>query len=49
MRMIAGKVMMDRNAPDGLRDTPERGYDDTKALIARWQGSNTRSPRRWSR
>ena len=38
MRMIAGKVMMDRNAPDGLRDTPERGYDETKALIARWHG-----------
>ena len=38
MRMIAGKVMMDRNAPDGLRDTPERSYDETKALIARWHG-----------
>jgi guanine deaminase len=38
MRMIAGKVMMDRNAPDGLRDTPERAYDETKALIARWSG-----------
>jgi guanine deaminase len=34
--MIAGKVMMDRNAPYVLRDTPERGYDETKALIARW-------------
>jgi guanine deaminase len=38
MRMIAGKVMMDRNAPDGLRDTPQRSYDETKALIARWGG-----------
>ena len=38
MRMIAGKVMMDRNAPDGLRDTPQRGYDETKALIERWSG-----------
>ncbi|HLW91617.1 MAG TPA: guanine deaminase [Roseiarcus sp.] len=37
-RMIAGKVMMDRNAPDGLRDTPQRGYDETKALIQRWRG-----------
>ncbi len=38
MRMIGGKVMMDRNAPDGLRDTPQSGYDDSKALIAKWHG-----------
>jgi guanine deaminase len=38
MLNIAGKVMMDRNAPDALRDTPQSGYDDTKALIARWHG-----------
>ncbi|MFB9150797.1 guanine deaminase [Roseovarius ramblicola] len=38
MRIIAGKVMMDRNAPDGLRDTPQAGYDDSKALIRRWHG-----------
>jgi len=38
MRVIAGKVMMDRNAPDGLRDTPQSGYDDSKALIAEWHG-----------
>jgi guanine deaminase len=37
-RMIAGKVMMDRNAPKALRDTPQRGYDETKALIQRWRG-----------
>ena len=37
-RMIAGKVMMDRNAPPALRDTAQRGYDETKALIARWRG-----------
>jgi guanine deaminase len=37
-RMIAGKVMMDRNAPPGLMDTAERGYDESKALIARWRG-----------
>ena len=37
-RVIAGKVMMDRNAPEGLRDTPQRGYDETKALIQRWRG-----------
>jgi len=39
MRMIAGKVLMDRNAPEGLRDTAQAGYDDSKALIARWHGT----------
>ncbi|MEQ8296121.1 MAG: guanine deaminase [Nitratireductor sp.] len=38
MLNIAGKVMMDRNAPAALTDTPQSGYDDTKALIARWHG-----------
>jgi guanine deaminase len=38
MLMIAGKVMMDRNAPDGVTDTPQSGYDDTKALIEEWHG-----------
>ncbi len=35
-RMIAGKVMMDRGAPEALTDTAERGYDESKALIERW-------------
>jgi len=35
---IAGKVMMDRGAPPGLLDTAERGYAESKALIARWHG-----------
>jgi guanine deaminase len=38
MLNIAGKVMMDRNAPDGVLDTPQSGYDDTKALIGEWHG-----------
>jgi guanine deaminase len=38
MRMIAGKVMMDRNAPQGLLDTPEMGYDETRAVIQQWHG-----------
>ena len=38
MRIVAGKVMMDRNAPGGLRDTPKSSYEDTKALIERWHG-----------
>nr|WP_245196842.1 guanine deaminase [Labrys sp. LIt4] len=37
-RMAAGKVMMDRYAPDALTDTPQSGYDDSKALIGRWHG-----------
>ncbi|PSW18312.1 guanine deaminase [Photobacterium sanctipauli] len=36
LRMIAGKVLMDRNAPDYLTDTPESGYEESKALIERW-------------
>lgn len=38
MAMIAGKVMMDRNAPEMVLDTPQQGYDDSKALIAKWHG-----------
>lgn len=38
MAMIGGKCMMDRNCPTGLQDTPQTGYDDTKALIANWHG-----------
>src|SRR5690606_22054053 len=38
MLNVAGKVMMDRNAPEGLLDTPQSSYDDTNALIAEWHG-----------
>jgi guanine deaminase len=38
MLMVGGKVMMDRNAPEALRDTPQRGYDESKAGIAKWHG-----------
>ena len=34
--MIAGKVMMDRNAPDAVCDTAESAYQETKALIQKW-------------
>ncbi|SOR30852.1 guanine deaminase [Methylorubrum extorquens] len=37
-RMIAGKVLMDRNAPARLLDTAQRGYDESRALIDRWHG-----------
>ena len=38
MRTIAGKCLMDRNAPAALRDTAQRGYDESRALIGRWHG-----------
>ena len=38
MRIVTGKVMMDRNCPDFLRDTAQSSYDDSKALIERWHG-----------
>ena len=38
LRLVAGKVLMDRNAPAALRDTAQRGYDESKRLIARWHG-----------
>jgi len=37
-RMAAGKVMMDRNAPAGLLDGAQSGYDQSRALIERWHG-----------
>jgi guanine deaminase len=37
-RMIAGKMMMDRNAPAALTDTAERGYAESKALLQAWHG-----------
>lgn len=36
LRAIAGKVMMDRNAPDFLLDTSETSYQESKQLIQKW-------------
>jgi len=36
MCLIAGKVMMDRNAPDYLCDTAESSYVQSAELIGRW-------------
>jgi guanine deaminase len=36
LRMIAGKVMMDRNAPDFLTDTAASSYHESKHLIEKW-------------
>jgi guanine deaminase len=38
MLMIGGKVMMDRNAPAALCDTPQSSYDDSKRLLKKWHG-----------
>jgi guanine deaminase len=38
MAVVAGKTCMDRNAPEGLRDTAQSAYDDSAALIERWHG-----------
>ncbi|MET3134660.1 guanine deaminase [Oxalobacteraceae bacterium GrIS 1.11] len=36
LRMVAGKVMMDRNCPEFLRDSAESGARETEDLIKRW-------------
>ncbi len=39
MCVVGGKTCMDRNAPDGLTDTAQRAYDESKALLQRWHGA----------
>lgn len=39
LRMIAGKVMMDRHAPAGLLDTPASSDVDCRQLIERWHNT----------
>lgn len=38
MRMVAGKVLMDRNAPPGLLDDSDFGIEETERLIRKWHG-----------
>lgn len=38
LRMICGKVMMDRNAPTALLDNPDSSYQQSKTLISKWHG-----------
>ena len=40
MRLIAGKVLMDRHAPDGLRDDVAQAERDCIDLIDRWHGTD---------
>ncbi len=35
---VGGKTCMDRNAPDGLTDTPQSAYDDSRRLLEKWHG-----------
>ncbi len=36
MRLLAGKVMMDRHAPEYLSESAEQSYRQTRELIQRW-------------
>lgn len=38
LRMVTGKVLMDRNCPEFLRDTAESGARDSAELLSRWHG-----------
>jgi guanine deaminase len=38
MAVVTGKTCMDRNAPEGLRDTAQSAHDDSLALLRRWHG-----------
>ncbi len=38
MRLISGKVLMDKNCPDGLRDDVKSAYEDSLQLIHKWHG-----------
>ncbi len=38
LRMIAGKVLMDRNAPQDLCDSPQMADRESRALLERWHG-----------
>jgi len=40
MRLIAGKVLMDRHAPDGLRDDVDQAARDCVDLIDCWHGKD---------
>jgi guanine deaminase len=43
MRMITGKVLMDRHAPDGLRDDVAQAERDCVDQIQRWHGKHRQS------
>lgn len=43
MRLITGKILMDRNAPEGLTDNVESGEKSCRELIEKWHGSGRNS------
>lgn len=43
MRMLTGKVLMNRNAPESLTDTEESGEADTRSLIEAWHNNGRNS------
>lgn len=43
MRMLTGKVLMNRNAPEALTDTEESGESDTRSLIEAWHNKGRNS------
>ena len=40
MRLLAGKVLMDRNCPAALRDDPDSAYRQSRLLIEKWHGKD---------
>ena len=40
MRLIAGQVLMSRNAPDFLINEPQKAYEENRKLIAKWHGKD---------
>ena len=36
LRLISGKVLMDRHAPENLRDTPQQAFELSRDLIEKW-------------
>jgi len=40
LRAFAGKTCMDRNAPEGLRDSAQSAYDDSRRLLEKWHGTD---------
>ena len=38
LRLITGKCLMDRHAPDGVRDDTEQSLIETETLIRKWHG-----------
>lgn len=38
LRMVAGKVLMDRNCPEVLRESADHGALETEKLIKKWHG-----------